>query len=172
MLDHHLERGINPATVGPRRLLGVFVGQAGHTELAVGTDPTFDGPIGNSEFGGFRGVPGFQRELRIELRPRLAWLGQLTMTRPVPGQHFSDMLCACCHFSPLHVRQLGQYDSRDFLIIVGDRAGAFRNDPGIAGIQQLPQGHPPDTFVADALRSTSLPAGVVMTSVISTTSPS
>lgn len=74
MLDHHLERDLNPAAVGPRRLLGVFVSQAGHTQLAVGADPTLDGPIGDGEFRGLRGVLGFHWKLRIELWPRFTWL--------------------------------------------------------------------------------------------------
>lgn len=49
------------------------------------------------------------------------------MTRLVPGQYFSHVLCTRCNFSPLYVRQLGQYDPRDFYIIVGapdqDRPG-------------------------------------------------
>ena len=72
------------------------------------------------------------RELRIELWSRFARFGELTMPRPVPGQHLSDVLRTCCHFSPLQVGQLGQYDSSDVHVIVGSRARPVRNDMGIA----------------------------------------
>jgi hypothetical protein len=60
--------------------------------MPVGTVPTFDGPIDNGKLGRLRGILGFHRESRIELWTRFTWLGQLPMARPVPSQHFSDVL--------------------------------------------------------------------------------
>ena len=116
----------------------------------------------------------FHRLLRIELWTWLAWLGQLSYDPDLyPVRHLSDVLCACCDFRPLHVGQLGQYDSSDLQRRSAPGPGPSGMSWALPELSSSRSGPSAGCSGHERLvRTTSLPAGVVRTSMISTTSPS
>lgn len=150
MLDHHLQRRLDPALVAVfhRRVPGRSARyEAGLAAAAVVTDPAPQCPHPDLELRGLRRIPLSQRHRRVVLGARFSARRQLRSARPVPGQHLAHVRGPFEYLGTFGLGQHRCHDGRQLAGIVGARPALIGDHPHILRGQQLSDGNATDLTV-------------------------